>query len=36
MFKTDVVDIGPLVQDLAEEGGFIIVFNDNAPAALAE
>ena len=36
MYTSKVVDIGPLVEDLASEGCFLIVFNENAPAALAE
>ncbi|MEG0378641.1 MAG: PTS glucitol/sorbitol transporter subunit IIA, partial [Eubacterium sp.] len=31
-----VTGIGPLVKEMAEEGDFIIVFNDNAPESLAE
>lgn len=36
MYTTKIVDIGPLVDELAQEGCFLIVFNDNAPASLAE
>lgn len=35
-YKSTVTTIGPLVEEMAEEGNFIIVFNENAPESLAE
>lgn len=35
-YKSIVKGIGPLVSDLASEGNIVIVFDENAPAALAE
>ncbi|MEG0075307.1 MAG: PTS glucitol/sorbitol transporter subunit IIA [Eubacterium sp.] len=36
MYKSEIVGIGPMVQELVEAGQFFIVFNENAPAELAE
>ncbi len=36
MFTSKITEIGPMVAELAEAGQFFIVFNDNAPAELAE
>ncbi|MGI6109600.1 MAG: PTS glucitol/sorbitol transporter subunit IIA [Eubacteriaceae bacterium] len=35
-YKSTVKGIGPLVPDLAREGNIVIVFDENAPAELAE
>ncbi|NLN98104.1 MAG: PTS glucitol/sorbitol transporter subunit IIA [Eubacteriaceae bacterium] len=35
-FKSVVTGIGPLVEEMAEAAGLIIVFDDNAPESLAE
>ena len=35
-YKSTVITIGPLVEEMAAEGNFIIVFNENAPESLAE
>ncbi|MDD2414141.1 MAG: PTS glucitol/sorbitol transporter subunit IIA [Eubacteriaceae bacterium] len=36
MYQSKVIEIGPLVEEMAQEGGFVIVFNEGAPDALAE
>lgn len=35
-YKSTVTKIGPMVEEMAAEGNFIIVFNENAPESLAE
>lgn len=35
-YKSTVTKIGPMVEEMAAEGDFIIVFNENAPESLAE